>query len=209
MIIKMVKLIVFDFDGVILDNYELHYQMCKVGINDLSREEHRRLFDGNIHVEREKLKDRNTGYDIKGEFNEAKKFMIIDDLVKSELEKMSSEYKLGIISSAKEEGIYDCLRLNDLKGLFSFVYGSESGISKSEKFKKVFREFGVSGEDCVFVTDTVGDVKEGYEIGVKGVAVDFGYHERERFERLKGLGGFEGLEIVSGFGEIYGVVKGL
>jgi phosphoglycolate phosphatase len=199
----MVKIIVFDFDGVIIDNYELHYQMCRVGIKDLSREEHRGLFDGNIHVEREKLKDRNTGYDIKKEFNEARRFMVVDDLIKRELERFACEYKLGIISSGREGGINDFLKRNGMEGLFSFVYGFESGVSKVEKFEKVFREFGVSSEDCVFVTDSVGDVKEGLEVGVKCVGVDFGYHEKERFE---GSGVYR---MVSSFGEIGDVVEGL
>lgn len=40
----MIKAIIFDFDGVIEDNYEEHFELSKKKIRDVTREEHRKLF---------------------------------------------------------------------------------------------------------------------------------------------------------------------
>ena len=33
--------------------------------------------------------------------------------------------------------------------------------------------------ECIFITDTLGDILESNEIGVRTIAVDFGFHDRE------------------------------
>ena len=177
------KLIIFDFDGVLDDNYELHYQLSKKKITDISREEHRKLFEGNIHVEREKMKNRDTGFDFLSHFNNARKNTEIEEDVKRMLLELSQKYDLGIISSGKEENIKNCLIQNQIDKLFSFIYGFETHKIKFNKFKKVFDEFNVGKEDCLFVTDTLGDILEANQIGIKTIALDSGYHERERLVR--------------------------
>ena len=59
----MIKLIMFDFDGVIDNNYELNLN-CVLKISEYNcMEEHKKQYDGNLHLEREKLKERDTGFD--------------------------------------------------------------------------------------------------------------------------------------------------
>ena len=69
----MIKIIIFDFDGVIVNEYVMHYELSKKQITNLTENEFKKLFEGNIHSEREKLKSRDTGFDIKHHFNEYKK----------------------------------------------------------------------------------------------------------------------------------------
>ena len=88
----MIKIIIFDFDGVIEDNYELHYELSKKKIRNISREEHRKLFEGNIHVEREKLKHRDTGFDLMTHFSNSKKDSIIKEEIKKVLLTLSKNY---------------------------------------------------------------------------------------------------------------------
>lgn len=45
---KMIKCIIFDFDGVLFDNYEEHYQIYHKRYKDMTRELHRKAFEGNI-----------------------------------------------------------------------------------------------------------------------------------------------------------------
>lgn len=182
------KAIIFDFDGVIEDNYELHYALSKQQIVGLTREEHRTLFEGNIHIEREKLKSRNTGFDFVTPFNNSKKEALIAEDIKSFLKEHADLFVLGIISSAQEYGINAYLKNNEIDDLFDFVYGKNTHLQKTEKFKLCFSAFDLGPSDCIFVTDTLGDIREANEVGVRSIAVDFGYHERERLEKGNPLG---------------------
>ena len=181
----MIKIIVFDFDGVIIDNYELHYQLSTKQIKDLTREEHRKLFEGNIHEERAKLKSRNTGFDLPTAFQEHKLLAKTPNKIKKLLLNLSQKYILGIISSALEVGLNSYIKNNSLTGVFSFVYGKETHTSKFEKFKLVTNKFNVKNEEIIFVTDTLGDILEANKVKIRSIAVDFGYHERARLEKGK------------------------
>jgi beta-phosphoglucomutase-like phosphatase (HAD superfamily) len=60
----MIKAIIFDFDGVIVNEYSKHYELSQKQITSLTEEEFKRLFEGNVHAEREKLKERFTDFDL-------------------------------------------------------------------------------------------------------------------------------------------------
>lgn len=183
----MIKVLIFDFDGVIEDNYELHFELSQKQITGLTREEHRKLFEGNLHVERAKLEARNTGFDLKKHFNSKKLEATINPEIKETLVQLSKRYTLGIISSAQEYGIHGYCKKNQVDGCFFFVYGVESGILKSEKFVKVLHEYSVVPDECLFITDTLGDILEANEAGIRTIAIDSGFHERERLEKGKPL----------------------
>ncbi len=55
----MIKMIMFDFDGVIDDNYELNFELSGKKFVYLTREEHKKFYEGNIHIERERLQKGN------------------------------------------------------------------------------------------------------------------------------------------------------
>ena len=184
----MLKLIILDFDGVIIDNYELHFALSERQINWLTREEHRKLFEWNIHSEREKLKDRNTWFDLKENFNALKKDMVIDLRIKKTIESLSKSYSLWIISSAKEEWTNQCLELNWISKCFKFVYWYETHVLKTEKFKKAFWFMNIPSQESIFITDTLWDIIEANEVGIKTIAVESWYHEVDRLKKGKPYG---------------------
>ena len=47
----------------------------------------------------------------------------------------------------------------------------------------VFENFNLKPEECVFVTDTLGDILESKKVSMKAIALENGYHERERLEK--------------------------
>lgn len=179
----MKKIILFDFDGVIENNYEMHFEASQKQYINLTREEHRKFFEGNVHVEREKFVHRHTGYDARTPFNEAKKTTVMNLDVKQIILDLACEFTLGIVTSAREDGILGYLSYNEIPNAFAFVYGLNVGKLKTDKFRKVFVEYDVDPGECIFVTDTLGDVLEGHEVGLDVVAFDAGYHERERLQK--------------------------
>lgn len=179
----MKKIIIFDFDGVIINEYEKHYKLSKKQFTNLTEEEFKKFFEGNVHEERKKLKERNTGYDLKSSFNNHKKTITIKPEIKHLLEKLSKNYKLGIISSAMESGADQCLKNSNLENLFSFNYGYETNPSKVEKFKKVLNKYNIKPDECIFITDTLGDILEAKKVRIKSIAINSGYHEKERLKK--------------------------
>lgn len=199
----MIKLIMFDFDGVIDNNYELSFELNEKKFSSLTREEHKKIYEGNIHLEREKLKCRDTGFDFLECLSNTRKTRKIKDEVKETLKNLSENYTLGIISSCYEYGIKEYLETNKIEKLFSFLYGLETHKLKTYKFKKVLNDFNFKKEECIFITDTLGDILEANEIGINTIAVDFGYHGRERLEKGNPL------KIISRFNELIDTIKNI
>jgi HAD superfamily hydrolase (TIGR01509 family) len=197
----MKKIILFDFDGVIENNYEMHFEASQKQYTDLTREEHRKFFEGNVHVEREKFAHRHTGYDARTPFSEAKKTTVMNPDVKRIVLDLAYKFTLGIVTSAREDGILGYLSYNEIPDAFAFVYGLDAGKLKTDKFQKVFAEYSVGPDECIFITDTLGDVLEGHEAGIDVVALDVGYHERERLQ--KGNPEY----IISSLSELIDIVK--
>ena len=85
--------VAFDFDGVIEDTYEKHFQLSEKQIQSLTREEHRKLFEGNIHEMRERMKSkgRHTGFDVKTPFDEHKPKLKIKEEIKKGIIKLSKK----------------------------------------------------------------------------------------------------------------------
>ena len=65
------------------------------------------------------------------------------------------------------------------------------------------QKYDIDTSSCVFVTDTLGDILEANKLGIKTIAVDFGYHERARLERGNPFA------IVSDFKEIRKIIEQL
>lgn len=192
----MKKLILFDFEGVLKNHYDLHYELSSKQFKDLTKEEHKKLFEGNIHVEREKLKHRDTGFDIKGVFNKKTENTVIKKDIKEILIKLSKDYTLGIVTSAKEDTVDKYLKYNEIRNLFSFIFGLETHKLKIKKFKMSMKKFNVKNNEILFITDTLGDILESNKLNIPTIAVDFGYHEKEILEKGHPLG------IISKFEEI-------
>jgi HAD superfamily hydrolase (TIGR01509 family) len=197
----MIKLIMFDFDGVIDNNYNLNFELCSKKFLNITVEEHKKQYDGNVHLEREKLKERDTGFDFLKCLSDSRKDRKIEENTKDTLIKLAKDFKLGIISSCHEYGIKDYLKNNKIEDLFSFLYGLETHKLKTHKFKKVLNEFNLKEDECIFITDTLGDILEANEVGINTVAVDFGYHERERLQKGNPL------KIISRFEELIDTIK--
>jgi phosphoglycolate phosphatase len=63
------------------------------------------------------------------------------------------------------------------------VLGVETHKSKEVKFGIIFEETGLLKDECVFVTDTLGDILEANKVGVRTIAVTFGYHDEKRLAK--------------------------
>lgn len=232
------KNIIFDFDGVIVDTYDLVFKIfeeynevnCGVGKNisnkgayaseckKLTDETFQGFFDDgitdNVKKEPDEMK-KFIEYFFKEYANRLETQNIYKD-AKNSLKQLFGKYKLFLVSSNSEVVLNHFLQKNGLD-IFDKTLGFETHTSKIEKLKMLESDFGISAENSIFITDTLGDVVEACEVGYKldtkdnkksvprckVLAVTFGYHDRERLKRGKPEW------IVNSWSEILNVVRGL
>ncbi len=177
---KNIKAIIFDFDGVLCDTFDFHKnKISEISGHQLEESELKDIHKGNIFCSSlEKIKGidweeyRNFIYREQVEF-------VIDKKTINVIKKLSSKYKLYIISSGGEKNIKDCFKKNKIIHYFGDVFGFESDKLKVKKFKLLLKKYSFKKDECLFVTDTLGDIKEANRVGIKTIAVDFGYHNKK------------------------------
>ena len=192
----MKKHIIFDFDGVIHDTtneiYKIHYNI----LEKITKEEmFSNVFNKNP---REYLKKFSLERIAKFEkaWEEHYKTLSINPTIKKELEFLSKKYNLYIISSNNEYNLDFYLKKNRISNLFKDVYGSETHNLKYDKFEILFKKYNLNLSNTIFVTDTLGYLIEANKFGLKCIAVDFGFHSREKL--ING----NPIKIISDFKEI-------
>ena len=174
----MIKAIIFDFDGVIHDTFDLHVTKIKEFMDsDFNGEDLKKLHEGNINLQNDNKKVDTNRFDeythfVKEDFIKQK---IIPE-IKNVLIELSRNYDLYIISSGGENNIKTYLENNGVLNLFKYILGKETHDSKIHKFNMVIEKSKLNKEDFIFITDTLGDIIEANNIGIKTIAVTFGYH---------------------------------
>lgn len=183
------KLIIFDFDGVLADSFDTFFPLIRDAMKnvniDLTENQYRDLFIGNVHKGfRDLIKDnekysaflefRKTNYDkyYYGK-NKVKLFPGTVDFVK----KVGKKHILAVASSGKQDNIEGLLEENGVRNLFGLVL-ADTATTKEGMIKKILNEFRSEPKNAVMITDTVGDIKAAKKCGLKTVAVTWGFHSR-------------------------------
>jgi len=96
------------------------------------------------------------------------------------LQALQKRRLLAVLSSNAARTIERALARFGWDGCFDRVFGSEAGFSKTEKFGRALELYGVKPAEVFYVCDTVGDIREARDAGIRTVAVTWGWHSRER-----------------------------
>jgi len=180
----MKKVLLFDFDGVLVDSLEITFESTQLLYPEVTREQHRKLFEGNVYEELRKPPfsnfKQNTEIDFSAEYVPRLLKLPLIDGVREVLEELAERYTLIIVSSSINGPIKEFIEQHNAEKYFTQVMGRDTHQSKVKKIKMVFDKYKVGPEDCLFITDTLGDLREANKSGVRGLAVTWGYHERER-----------------------------
>lgn len=178
------KLVIFDFDGVLVNTAQLSYELNLISNPDLTYDQLKSMSNGNFHAIAERSETAFTHYP---EFHQKYKARIRDfDTpieVQNAIKTFSRNYVMAIISSGSEDSIQHFLEKEDLLKCFDEIWGFETDKSKIVKISNLLEKYTISIEDTVFITDTLGDILEGNEVGIRSVGVTWGLHERELLAR--------------------------
>ena len=164
-------------DGVLFDSNELGQRSMAQQFPGLTPEMQREMLCGNFHDAIAQIKLPRLAET--AEEREARKVRYARDKAevamypgaKELLEDLHARGHLLVLNTSAIDR--NCLPLLERRGI----------TSKVEKFKMVEEKYGVAAADMVFVTDTLGDLREADTAGVPTVAVTWGAHDRSFFER--------------------------
>lgn len=183
------KLLMFDFDGVIADTFEMCWRINNLfRTKPLTPDEYRALFKGNIYTSNDdfqKLAEKvpvDTPFFLKyaEEIGAAPVFPGMIDATR----RLAGRADIGavIISSTVNPPIASYLAQHGIDDCFLELLGADVEKSKVKKIRTALDEFNVAPTDAVFITDTLGDIREAAKVDVRSVAVSWGFHERSLLE---------------------------
>jgi phosphoglycolate phosphatase len=176
------KLIIFDFDGVLANTIELSYQIHTVKNKNLTREHFKEYATGNFYEGYDKAVKEGKHIpadDYYGEYKKGLDTLSIHDALHNLILSLARDYRLAIVSSTDSSYINDFIKKENLSECFSDILGSDIHKSKILKIKLILNQYRLSPDDAIYITDTTGDIIEARECGVKSIAVNWGLHDRE------------------------------
>jgi phosphoglycolate phosphatase len=185
---RFMKLLLFDFDGVIADSLETYEWTVRECLNRIgqpivkNRADFLELFEGNFYaeivrrgVDLEAFLKASPGVLAEVDFDRMRLFPFLLPV----LEKLCEENVLVIISSSGSRSIRQVLAGNRFNGCFRAVLGSDFMLSKVDKIAHAMESCKIGVERTYYIGDTAGDIREAKQAGVKAVAVTWGWHSRE------------------------------
>ena len=179
-------IIVFDFDGVFSSNFTFHKEhLEKFYKKDIAEKDFYELHSGNVY------ESNGRGFELV-DFDPVKYHkMIRDDFLKlpivSGMHKVvdhcGSIGEIFIVSSSSECNIREYLTRHHFDIDRMTVCGFETDRSKKIKFKKIISNTGINPGDMIFITDTLGDMREASEVGIASIGVLWGFQRIETLEQ--------------------------
>lgn len=176
--------LLFDFDGVIANSFGLAFDIQHEICPHLTQDEYRSRFAGNIHAWQSDpdahTAECRSDIDFFTEYhNRMKNGAPIVPGMKEVLETLALQCTIIIISSTTTPLIQELLQQYGVEHTVLEVLGVDVAPSKSEKIRMVFTQYNVEANECIFITDTLGDVREAEHVGVDSIAVSWGYHTKQ------------------------------
>lgn len=179
----MKKTILFDFDGVIADSLPIAFETAKMNHPTLTIESYKDKFKGNISKAVYAEPKINPLFDFQGEFSKKMQTLVLSPAKKMVLQNLSERFNFHVISSTNSQTIKDFCEVNGILHYFGDILGVDVEPSKVKKFQMLFEKYNLDPKELIFVTDTIGDIKEAREVGIENIiAVADGYQDRELLE---------------------------
>lgn len=188
------RLFLFDFDGVIVDSLDVYERRVKLCLEKIgrpvvqSRADFLALFEDNFYeaivkkgVDLAEFMDVLNGMPMQDDYDQMSPFAPMFPV----LEELKKENILEVISSNLSSVIHTLLSRYNFNGCFREILGADSGFSKQEKIRRAMNAFQMDRDRTYYIGDTSGDIKEARLAGVKTVAVTWGWHTREMFEKVR------------------------
>ncbi len=181
------KLVIFDFDGVLVNTSDLNFSIQKKLNPEITKEYFHSLANGNFLENYYKEVERGNLVDIPDwdeKYLEGLLQLDPHDVIKRLILDFSDKYILAVVSSSTSSPISEFLKQEEVRDCFSEIYGSDVHQSKVVKINNLLEKYSIDKKDVIFITDTLGDIRDGNECEINSIGVTWGNHSRETL--LKG-----------------------
>jgi len=194
------KAVIFDLDGVIIDSFVVMPEIYKIIKDELNLDVHEQVFEsGNFFKVDWKKHLKRLGITSPQDIKKAVKiyyreyakleYLIKPFLgIKDVLEKISTHYKLAIVSNSHLEKIESMLKKFRLLDYFDCIIGADHGVLKPDptQFFLCLDCLKVKSKSAVYIGDMEDDVLAARNAQLKKViVVTYGFHSEERLMKAK------------------------
>ncbi len=179
----------FDFDGVIVNTLDFSFAASEIAQGkSLTMEQYRAMFYGNIFASAEVVEQRKReGKTSKPSVDDIFFQHYIPKLMERPpieamlhvLDSASAMHPVVMISSTINQPLRDYVERYGLSHHFKLIMGGDTHASKVVKINTAKELYNVDDKDCLFITDTLGDIREAAKAGVQSIGVTWGFHLRE------------------------------
>jgi phosphoglycolate phosphatase len=187
---KIVKYVVFDFDGTIADTLDLALKIY----NRIAPEYNCKLIEqkvaGLLRTEKPQRLLKLYGVSnlkllllilrIRKEMSKhITEIEPVKDIKDSLHELKNAGFNLGILTSNSIDNVRKFLENNALSGVFDFIYSGKSLFGKDKLIMRMLNNENISRESVIYVGDETRDVEAAKKAGIPVIAVCWGLNTKE------------------------------
>ena len=190
----MIKTIIFDLDGTILDTLEdltdsINYALKKYNKQTKTENEIRSFLGDGMRMLVERSLPNENEEVVSEVFNEFKDYYLKHCDIKTKtypgivelLNSLKNDYKLGVISNKRDDAVQALIK-NHFPNIFSFVLGQKDEMKK--KPNKEMLEYALANLDCksyeaLYVGDSDVDLDFGFNAKVSVISVSYGFRSHD------------------------------
>ena len=179
------KVIIFDFDGVIADTFQMALNIKRMIDPSIIEAEYRRRFEGNINYHQDEKIEVRSSVDWFAEYTAKINEQPVFPGMPNVIAELTKKYSLVIVSSTTTGPIDQFLRHNSLRQYFAEILGNDVDTSKVKKFGMIFNLYSGDTDNYLVITDTLGDLRAARAINLRTLAVTWGFHSAATLSRGK------------------------
>lgn len=110
---------------------------------------------------------------------------VFDDMPRAIKDLRLKDYKIYILSTNNKDAINTILSKYDLNSYITRIYAGTRLFGKAKGLSSLIRKEHLDKDACVYIGDEVRDVEATKQIGIKCIAVEWGYSAPEALKSYK------------------------
>jgi len=179
----MIKAVVFDIDGVLLNSFEANLKfhqdlITKAGYKPATREEYKKLFHCAMLDNIKTITKSNDDKEIqriyqmgfKREVRYPNELLTSPKNMKDTIELLSKNYQLGIVTSRIKNSVFEAPTMKEIKSFFKIVVSFEDTTNHKpdpEPLLLIAQKLNIKPEEIVYIGDVATDFQAAKSAGMK------------------------------------------